>query len=424
MAIDDKNKNAYPSASIAQQVQGAGREVRTRAAGVPTDVTSFSGSIKPAAVGVGKPGLLTKAKVAPASPPALSQIRKPPIAGGQASVVTTGAPSAGPRDTGGGPGQESPGGESVRSLFGGVRPAAGTPMLSNSGGSPARWTNGGVDMTEEEISAYFKPSRAMGAQPALKEGTYLPMGGIGTGGMVNLDAGGASGAGSLFSGRPTMVPAQQQATQGSDIFGDTAKLFERRALLQSQMDTHYSKNPLGDDLLKNFNSIAQMSGQRKEIKEIGEQLARRDELVANLQGILMQGKNAMNVQGLQNEGQVAVQGMVGDQMMNRVGAESKAQIAGIDAQGKNAMSVQSAQDSAAMDRAKLTANSQEKIAAAGQKPYDYEGNQIKAGEAILKLLTSPDSTLTQEQKDLFEQTGMGMLLSGTGMNKPRIPKKR
>ena len=441
MVIDDKSKNASPSASIAQQVQSAGREVRARAAGLPTGGTSFSGPIKPAVAATNNPGVLTKANATPASPPALSQIRKPPSPSGQAPAITPGKPSVGPRDQGGGPGLESPGSSLTRSNLDSKSPVktpgVGTPTVTIIGDGPATWTRGGVDMTPDEVSAYFKPSKQhsmQGAAPgASRDGVYLPRGGYGTGGMVNA---GQPEVGTLFSGRPTMLPAQQQATQGQDIFGDTAALLERRAQLQSQMDAHYAKNPIqGNDLMAIFNNIAAMGGQRKEMKEIGERRAKRDELVAQLHGISMQGKNALDTQGLQNKGQLEAQGlqnkgqldiqnMVGDQLKNRTGMEIFGSLAGIRQQGKNAMDVQRAGDSAAMDRTKLTADSQENIAVAGQKPYDYESNQVKAGEAILKLLTDPEASLTKEQRAVFEETGMGMLLSGTGMEKPRVPKKR
>ena len=441
MVIDEKSKNASPSASIAQQVQAVGREVRGRAAGVPTGGTSFSGPIKPtvAAPNGPNPGVLTKANAAPASRPGLLPMPSSP--GGKSPAVTPGKPSAGPRDQGGGPGLESPGSSLTRSNLDSKSPAktpgVGTPTVTIIGDGPATWTRGGVDMTPDEVSAYFKPSKQhsmQGAAPgASGDGVYLPRGGYGTGGMVNA---GQSEVGTLFSGRPTMLPAQQQATQGQDIFGDTAALLERRAQLQSQMDAHYAKNPIqGNDLMAIFNNIASMGGQRKEMKEIGERLAKRDELVAQLHGISMQGQNALNTQelqnkgqldaqGLQNKGQLDIQNMAGDQLKNRTGMEIFGSLAGIRQQGKNAMDVQRAGDSAAMDRTKLTADSQEKIAVAGQKPYDYESNQVKAGEAILKLLTDPEASLTKEQRAVFEETGMGMLLSGTGMEKPRVPKKR
>lgn len=88
-----------------------------------------------------------------------------------------------------------------------------------------------------------------------------------------------------FTGQPTMYPVQQSLA--TDIFGDTAKLFEKRDRLQAEMDGFFAKNPLDpNDIGGNFAKVASMAGHRNQLKELGETLRNRDSIMGNMMGVM------------------------------------------------------------------------------------------------------------------------------------------
>ena len=219
----------------------------------------------------------------------LSTIPKP------ASGIVTPQVNANRMNMGGGPGQESPGAGMVRDSF-----------------------------TGEHAQLFAKPESA-GPRPGLKDGVYLPMGGFGTGGMVNVGDVGSKQAGALFgaknpdfTGQPSMYPAQQSV--GRDIFGDTADLFRQRDSLRAQRDAFFARNPLSPtDIGGNFAKAAMMSGNRKDLEELNKTLNQREQIMGTLAGIMMQGQNQMGVQGLENAGNERVANINGqNQMQNQL----------------------------------------------------------------------------------------------------------
>ena len=294
-----------------------------------------------------------------------------------------------------------------------ISPSASSPGFDSVNASAAGV--GVRNMAPDETAPLFAPSKAKTSQlGVLKEGTYLPLGGFGTGGVVNVGQMGSPQANAIvssnpnFSGAPTMYPVQQSI--GQDIFGDTSELIKRRDTLQANMDAFFAKNPLGNDLMANFHSIASQANQRKEIKEIGDRLAKRDELMAGLMGHVIQGQNQMGVQGLQNAGQLqntalsnqghlTTQNLVGQQAMDRLGVEVRAQKENTMQQHANAVSLQAQQDAAAGERNR--ANNETTLAAAA-KPYDFGKNQTDMAKALMDNLFGENAAnMTDEQKSQF-----------------------
>ncbi len=154
------------------------------------------------------------------------------------------------------------------------------------------WQMNGVDMTPDQLSSYFGKSRAALAagQGPLSDGYHMPVGWQ----VMNVTQ---AGLPSNFTGQPTMYPVQQSV--GRDIFGDTADLFKRRDLLQSQMDAFYAKNPLSDtDIAGNFQKIASMAGHRNQIKELGETLRNRDTIMGGVMGHMMGAQATTGAAGI------------------------------------------------------------------------------------------------------------------------------
>ena len=308
---------------------------------------------------------------------------------------------------GGGPGQETVGGQTVRNMM----DSEYGPLFQKS--KATQYSQYGSDMTPRQPQS-----------GVLRDGTYLPLGGFGTGGMVNVgnlespQAKAVMSANPAFSGTPTMYPVQQ--SMGKDIFGDTDALIRRRDELQAGMDAHFAKNPLGNDLMANFNSIASQAGSRHEIKEISDRLGKRDELMATLQGIMMTGQNQMNVQGLQNhgqlqntqlggqfqlqntglhnQGQLGVQGLAGQQQMDRVRAETEGQ-----------RSIHQMDNAAEMARTMVTETGEtarhQQTLEAGKKPPEYKDDIAWMG-SILKELGNTE--ISEERRNQLWNEYLGI----------------
>lgn len=284
---------------------------------------------------------------------------------------------------------------------------------------------GARNMEQPEYSSLFqKPNlSASGSdmtprQPLTYNGAFAKGGDYGPGGRLAPGTpGGKVMADPNFSGVPTMYPAQQSV--GQDIFGDTADLLRRRDTLQTEMDRHFAKNPLGNDLMANFHTIASQSGRRREIKELGDRLGKRDEIMAQLTGIMMSGQNQIATQQVQNQGQLqntglagqiqlqntglqtqgnlAVQGMAGQQRLQQIGAEVEGnkQIVGL--QGANQMATTQMSETGATERNKATIAGQ--VDAARAKPYDYPKNATEELKSIHGILYGADAAnLSPEDK--------------------------
>ena len=316
------------------------------------------------------------------------------------------------KDQGGAPGQETVGGAAVRNMM----DSEYGPLFEK-----PKYSQYGSDMTPGRTPLPYTGAFAKG-------GDYGPGGSLAPG-----TPGGKVMADPNFSGAPTMYPVQQ--TVGNDIFGDTDALIRRRDEIQAGMDRVFAKNPMGNDLMANFNTIASQANQRKEIKEIGDRLAKRDELVSQLFGIRMQGQNQLATQGLQNEGQLqstmqmgqnqlatqglqnqgqmGVQQLAGQQQMQRVGAEIEGnkQLEGIRQSG--AMAQTQAQETGAT--ARNTQDNETTIAAARAKPYDYPKNatdELKSIHGILfgaeaANLSKEDRAALTKRMDYLQQLASG-----------------
>lgn len=300
-----------------------------------------------------------------------------------------------------------------------------TPGVShatmNTGGGPGQETAGGQvvrDMMDSEYGPLFQKSKATQFSQYgtdLTPRQPLPYSGAFANGALPNAPGKVDPS---FSGMPTMYPAQQSV--GQDIFGDTASLVQRRDELQSEMDAFFAKNPLGNDLMANFNAIASQAGKRHEIKEISDRLGKRDELMATLQGIMMTGQNQMNVQGLQNhgqlqntqlggqfqlqntglhnQGQLGVQGLAGQQQMDRVRAETEGQ-----------RSIHQMDNAAEMARTMVTETGEtarhQQTLEAGKKPPEYKDDIAWMG-SILKELGNTE--ISEERRNQLWNEYLGI----------------
>lgn len=299
-----------------------------------------------------------------------------------------------------------------------------TPGVShatmNTGGGPGQETAGGQvvrDMMDSEYGPLFQKSKATQFSQYgtdLTPRQPLPYSGAFANGALPNAPGKVDPS---FSGMPTMYPAQQSV--GQDIFGDTASLVQRRDELQSEMDAFFAKNPLGNDLMANFNAIASQAGKRHEIKELSDRLAKRDEITGQLAGIMLSGQNQMNVQGLQNagqlqntqlggqfqlqntglqnQGQLGVQGLAGQQRLQQIAAEVEGNKQVVGLQGANQVAT-TAMTEAGADRRNAATN-ETTLAAAKAKPYDYPKNAVDELKSIHGILFGADSgNLSPEDK--------------------------
>jgi hypothetical protein len=307
---------------------------------------------------------------------------------------------------GGGPGQETVGGQTVRNMM----DSEYGPLFQKS--KATQFSQYGTDMTPRQPLSYS--------------------GAFANGALPNAPG----KADPSFSGVPTMYPAQQSV--GNDIFKDTAELVQKRDVLQSQMDSFFAKNPLGNDLMANFHAIASQAGRRNEIKEIGDRLSKRDEITGQLAGIMLSGQNQMNVQGLQNagqlqntqlggqiqlqntglqnQGQLGVQGLVGQQRLQQIGAEVEGNKQVVGLQGANQMAT-TAMTEAGADRRNAATN-ETTLAAAKAKPYDYPKNAVDELKSIHGILYGADSgNLSPEDKTalLKRMDYLQRLSTGQGM---------
>ena len=271
-----------------------------------------------------------------------------------------------------------------------------------------------VDAAPGSLDPLFQKSKAstLGSpKTVLKDGVYLPAGGALTGGMVNVGDIGSPQAGAMlgsnFTGQPSMYPVQQSV--GNDIFGDTDALIRRRDELQAGMDRVFAKNPMGNDLMANFHTIASQANQRKEIREIGDRLAKRDELVSQLFGIGMQGQNQLATQGLQNQGMLQNTTLAGQLQQQNTGLVSQGQMAIQELAGKQGMDRTRAETASQMaiaqsgeigaterNNATIKANADKK------EPYDHAKHAADFGKEILKTLNDPNVTLTPEKRAEYE----------------------
>ena len=266
------------------------------------------------------------------------------------AAPTTPAVSHARMNQGGGPGQESPGADMVRDSFPG-----------------------------EHAQLFAKPKGAgpaVGPRPGLKDGVYLPMGGFGTGGMVNVGDVESRQAGALFgarnpnfTGQPTMYPAQQSV--GKDIFGDTADLLKQRDSLRAQRDAFFAKNPLSPtDIGGNFAKAAMMSGNRRDLEDLNKTLNQREQIMGTLAGIMIGGQNQLAVQGLQNQGQLQNTQLAGQNMMGVQGLQNQGQLQNTQLAGQNMMAVQGLQNQGQLQNTALAGENQQRVAQIGEEGAD------------------------------------------------------
>lgn len=348
-----------------------------------------------------------------------------------------------PRDTpqishermnaGGGPGLQTQPAITPRGISHGQMNMGGGPGMESPGAHIVR------DAMDHEISALFSkkptPGYPMPGHPTQEyNGAFAKGGMFGPGGML---APGTPG-GAAFSGRPSIGSFVQQSAPGSDIFGDTAALIEQRNAAQANLDKYFAKNPLGNDLMANFNSLVSQKGNMNTVKSINDRLTKRDEILGSLQGIMMQGQNSMGTQALQNQGSMqtqalqnqgsiqnqmlqnqgnlAVQGLRGTQDLANLmfGANNSFKLA--DLQAGHALALQGAQDKAAGARADASNANSLEVAKIGAKPYDYPGNQIKAAEVIQRFLADQNNGLDEEGRKSMQTMLMQFMKGGTGID--------